>query len=103
MTDYDEDEFPEGRGLALVPVFSGDQFKKHVAYPVIIEAWHKRLDGSRRRKYQAQFNEKERATIARYQTKFYRWHLVTGTPKRVMMKLETLQLLQRAVAFFAEI
>jgi hypothetical protein len=99
----DEAEVPEHKPVVLRPVFSGDMFRKVCSYPVIVEMWDRRLNGSVRRRYHAEFTEKERATIARYQTKFRRWHLVVGTPRRVMMSMTTLNLLQRAVGFFATI
>ena len=94
---------PDFPGLRVVPVFSGEKFREVCPYPVIVESWEKRLHGSGRRRYRAEFTEKERATIARWQTKFEGWYLRTGTPKRVIIEPSTLRLLRRAVDFFASI
>ena len=69
-----------------------------------MEAW-KWIEccGSRRRRYYAEFSQQERRLIHFYYNKFYRWYLVTGAPDHVTMKLPTLALLRRAVAFFASI
>lgn len=97
MDDFADKEF------SLQPVFSGEKFLQVVAYPVIVESWDRVLSGGQtKRNYQHTFTEAERKTISRYRSKFHRWYLVSGTPKRVMLKLSTLELLQRAVAFFAD-
>lgn len=98
-----DDASGDGRPLVLQPTFTGEAFLRVVNYPVIVEAWDKRTAGRVRRAYLAEFTEAERATLARYYAKFYRWHLVTGTPRRVMLRLATLHLLQRAAAFFGTI
>lgn len=105
MQKFDELDDGDGEQTAvrLAPVFSGEQFKKTVDYPVIVEMWEKKNSGRVRRAYLAQFTDDERTTLARYYAKFYKWHLVTGTPVRVMARLKTVQLLQRAVNFFATI
>lgn len=98
---YQEPEAMGTGGLTFAPVFSGEMFGKVVAYPVIVESWEKRRAGRVKRAYIATFTEGERKTLSKWQGKFYRWYLVTGTPKRVMLRLKTLALLQRAVTFFA--
>lgn len=109
--DVPEQEFYHGDvgdgSVVLAPVFTGDAFRAAVHYPVVVEMWrhiHKR-QGSRRIRlaYEAAFTEAERAKLSRWHTKFEQWHLVTGTPKRVMLRLATLALLQKAVHFFATI
>lgn len=85
----------------LAPTFSGDQFRKVVPYPVIVEAWDHRLHGSGRRRYHAEFAKEERKTIGRWQTQFREWYLRSSTPLRVIVDLPTLALLRRAVDFFA--
>jgi len=112
-TNYDEFDWspPEiagdieelgDRSLGLMPTFSGQLFQQQVQYGVIVEiAYGRGLGGSQKRRYWAEFTEQERKLIAKWVSKFYRWHLVTGTPKRVQLRLTTLQLLQRAVAFYA--
>jgi len=99
---YADDQ--DGLGsFALQPNFSGEQFGKVVCYPVIVEAWDQVMSGGQaKRNYLTTFDEAERKTISRYRSKFHRWHLVSGTPKRVLLKLPTLELLIRAVNFFAD-
>lgn len=88
--------------IKLQPIMSGEYFKRLVKYEVIVECWD-RVKGSVscKRRYCAEFTAEERKTIARYHGKFYTWHLRTGTPQRVIIQLDTLALLQRAVSFFA--
>jgi hypothetical protein len=88
--------------LTLRPTFSGDAFMRAVAYPVIVESWDRRKFGRHARRWQANFTQAEQDTIATYHRKFYRWHLVSGTPRTVSLRLDTLMLLQRAVNFFSE-
>jgi hypothetical protein len=97
------DEVDVSKGLALQPVFTGRAFLDVVNYPVIVEMWEKVKYGRHRRRWLAEFTQAERNKIACYHGRFYRWHLVSGTPDRVACRLSTLQLLQRAVAFFATI
>ncbi len=96
------DEIPN-RPMVLRPVFTGDKFKELVSYPVIVEGWEKSKYGRVRRAWHKEFTQEERNKIARYHGKFYRWYLVTGNPHRVSLRLTTLTLLQRAVAFFATV
>lgn len=105
--DIGGDELEDERPVVLSPSFSGPAFCRAVAYPCIVERWDRVVGpgayGSKRRAYQAEFTETERRVISKWHTRFYRWHLVTGTPLRVVLKLATLQLLQRAVNFFATV
>jgi hypothetical protein len=98
------DEMP-AKGLVLQPVFSGDKFREIVQYPVIVERWDqvagRNARGRAHRQYLAEFTEAERKVLGHYYGLFYRWYLVSGTPKRVVLRLKTLQLLQRACNFFA--
>ena len=102
--DYVEMDKPlAGRGgVRLLPVFSGEKFQQQVNYPIIVEAWEKKNSGKHRRRWLETFTKAEQRKIAGYHGRFYRWHLKSGTPKRVSMHLDTLALLQRAVRFFAE-
>ena len=90
-------------GLQLLPIFSGESFNRAVAYQVIVEMWEKSKFGRVKRAFHSQFTEKERRKIGRYHGRFYRWMMVTGTPHKVALRLNTLHLLQRAVAFFASV
>lgn len=103
--EYSEFDQPtSGRvGLSLMPICSGEVFKKLVNYPVIVECWEKKKYGRVKREWEKKFTKAERNKIARYYGRFYRWHLVSGTPKRVSLRLSTLQLLKKAAEFFATI
>ena len=85
--------------VELLPVFSGDAFGVAVQYPVIVENWQKAKAGRVKKAWHEAFTQAERNTIGRYYGKFYRWHLISGTPKRVSCRIGTLHLLQRAVHF----
>lgn len=101
--EFAELDKAKDKAFSLRPVFSGEQFKALVNYPVIVEMWQKGKSGAARRAYGAVFTEKERDVIAAYHARFYRWHVVTGTPHKVCCYLSTLRLLQRAVAFFGSL
>jgi hypothetical protein len=76
----------------------------NLSYPVVVEMWDKVMGSfSKRRKYHATFNDKERATISRYYRKFYRWYLVSGAPEETTMRPETYRLLQRVCYFFGTV
>jgi hypothetical protein len=101
-SDYDElDEVSAGRGLTLNPCFTGKMFQEAVNFPIIAENWEHIKYGRVKRAWEKEFTQAERNKISRYRGKFHRWYLVTGVPKRVMVNLNTLTLLQRAVNFFA--
>ena len=73
-------------------------------YPIVVEMWDKvKSSGSKRKKYNETFTEKERVVIAKYHTVFHRWYLVDGTPDEKTMSLETLTLLKKAIDFFANL
>lgn len=80
---------------------SGERFRRMVEFPVLVENWDKRKSGRGRRAWMREFTETERRKIARYYGRFYRWYLVTGTPRQVVLRIPTLQLLKRACHFFA--
>lgn len=90
-------------GLQLLPVMSGETFGKLVAYPVIVEMWQRKKSGRHQRAWLRDFTETERNTLSRYYGRFYRWHLISGTPHHVACQLRTLELLQRAVNWFASL
>ncbi len=99
MMDPDDDT----KLVELLPVMTGEVFGRLVNYAVIVEGWDKRKLGRQRRAWEKEFTSAERNKIGRYYGRFYRWHLVSGTPLRVSCRLNTLHLLQRAVNFFATI
>lgn len=100
------DTIPE-QSVALLTVYSGEEFARLVQYPIIVEMWDKVVriqNGSKKRAWLAAFDEAERKLISHYyNTAFYKWYLHTGTPQHVSIKFATLQLLQRAVHFFATV
>ena len=99
-----EEEQRNEEPVKMMPTFRGDYFGKICQYPIIVEAWKKiESAGSRLRRYHAEFDEKERKVIRFWYNRFYRWYLVTGAPDHITMKLNTLDLLRRAVAFFASV
>lgn len=81
---------------------SGDMFLKVVPYPVVVESWDKKKQGRHKRRWEATFTQAERRKISSYHGRFYRWYLVTGTPRQAQARPRTIELLQRAVNFFAE-
>lgn len=93
--------------ITFMPIFKGEFVRENLQYPIVVEMWDKvvgRSAGGRmKRAWLSQFTEPERKIISRYHTVFYRWHLVTGTPERIAMRLNTWELLKRAVNFFATI
>ena len=90
-------------GVKMMPVFSGDNFQSIIPFPVIVEMWEKKNSGRVKREWVKQFTENERKKLAYYYQRFYRWHLVTGTPDKIVVKLSNIQLLQRACNFFGTI
>ena len=98
---------PSEKSLELLPVFSGERFSQIVQYPVIVEVWDRVVGrgtgGRAKRAWLQQFSEAERRLLGHYHALFYRWYLCTGTPQKVAMKLPTLNLLLRAVEFFATV
>lgn len=85
--------------------FSQEELDR-LQYPVLVEGWDRiggvRAGGKQRKAYRKEFTPDERRTIQRYYTIFYHWYLITGTPEHYRFrKLKTVDLLQRAINFFA--
>lgn len=93
----------QAKPISVVLMFTGDKFRKTINYPMIVELWERRFDGRVKRAWLKEFCAAERAAIGRWAQKFYRWHLITGAPQQIGMKLKTLELLQRAEAFFGSV
>jgi len=74
---------------------------------IVVETWEhfvgRDAAGSKRRKYHAEFDEKERKLAGKLHTRFYRWHLVTGVPQKVVMSARTISFVERLVAFAATV
>lgn len=102
-------EFSATGKLTLAPIFDGTTFQKLVQFPIIVEMWGRlrpngrRLCGRVGRAFEQQFTKAERRKIGGWYNRFHRWYLVTGTPEKIVLRLDTLTLLQRAVQFFATI
>lgn len=94
---------PRDSRFQLLPVMSGDMFLQTINYPIVVEMWGKKNFGRNKRRWLSEFTEPERDKISRYHERFYRWHLISGTPKQVSCRLGTLDLLIRAVDFFASL
>lgn len=93
----------KNQSFQLMPVMTGDKFTEIVNYPVIVESWEKKKNGSKRRKWMSEFDDSERRVISSYYARFYRWYLLSGTPRKIACRMRTLVLLKKAVAFFASI
>lgn len=98
--DFCEFSEPQQKDIRLMLFLSGEKLQSLVFYPVIVEMWEKKKDGSRKRKWEATFSTKERDKISRYYAKFYRWYFVSGTPQKVCIAPMTIELLMRAANFF---
>lgn len=75
---------------------------------VIVENWDKYSarygSGSKKRRYKAEFTDKERRVLAAHHAMFYRWTMVVGFPDtHVFRRLETIELIKKAANFFATI
>lgn len=103
MDEFEEDDGQPIPPVSLIPTFSGEEFARRVAYPVIVEAWDHKNYGRGKRGWLTTFDENERKLISSYYAKFYKWYFVKGTPRKVTCRLKTVNLLQRAVNFFATI
>jgi len=91
------------RPLVLAPILSSQLFREVVQYPIIVEMWQKKRYGRVRKAYRATFTKAERRKLAWWHSKFWNWYICSGTPERVSLQPATIELLQRAVHFFATI
>lgn len=98
----DEEYLERDTNVMVMLALSTTQFIRTIPYPVIVEMWDKKSFGRNKRRWLNTFDESQRSTISRWHTKFHKWHLVTGAPEKIAIAPSTLELLQRAVAFFAE-
>ena len=90
--------------MELVLRFSREDLAK-LQTPVIVESWDKvKSSGSKKRSWLAEFTEEERAYLSVMHKNFYRWYLVTGLPDHfVFRKVQSIELIKKAVNFFASI
>lgn len=98
-----DDTARSAKALRLRCVWSAAEFAKQVNYPILVVAWNKRTFGRGKRAWLATFTAAERRKIEKYYARFYKWYLISGVPERIVCSLRTLTLLQRAVAFFADL
>lgn len=70
-------------------------------YPIIVERWDKKNDGKLKRLFKQEFTTKERQKLYELQKLFHNWYLVKGTPKMKQFNPNTVDLIKRAVHFFA--
>jgi hypothetical protein len=89
--------------MELAIKLSRDEINDQIPYPVIVECWEKKATGPGKRKYYAEFNEKERMSIGMYYPKFRKWYLVTGVPDSCTFLAKNLPVLQKAGNFFANL
>jgi hypothetical protein len=87
--------------MKIYTAFNYDELNR-LQYPVLLELWDRFKDGSRRRKYLARFNEKEREILQHYYKLFYDWHFRRGTPEECIMKITTYEFLHRAINWFVQ-
>ncbi len=93
---------------SLVLRYERDEIAATFAYGCMVEMWDhvvgRTASGSKRRKYREAFTDKERKTISKWHTAFRKWLLVTGAPDHIYFrKPSTVQLLERAIHFFATV
>jgi len=90
--------------MNLVMEFNREELNS-LQFPIIVENWEKvKESGSKRRKWLAEFSEEERKTLGEYYKRFHEWYLKKGTPEfYIFRKAETLDLVKRAVHFFATV
>lgn len=89
----------------LMLVFTADEIRKHIAYPLICETmcgaiWE---TGRRKRRWLAEFTESERKACSKLKAQAYKWHLRTGVPDEVTMSHDTLKLWYKLEAFCASL
>ena len=87
--------------MKLAALFDRDELN-NLSTPVIVESWDKvKESGSKRRRYLAEFDEKERKALSALYPIFYRWYLVTGLPEQKAFTFKTIALINKAANFFA--
>jgi len=87
----------------LLVLYNRDEINNEIPFPVIVENWDKKSFGKVKRAYYAEFDEKERHTIACYISRFRNWYLVKGTPEKCNFTFKNIAVIQRAGNFFASI
>lgn len=91
--------------MEMMLVLSRDEVQRDIPYAMICEtrfgsAWG---TGRRRRRWLAEFSEKEREAATRLFNQSHQWYLTTGVPDEVKMTTKTLDLWQKLGAFCASI
>lgn len=92
----------EGKVRALLQL-DGQLFTRATQYPVVVERWDRRLSGKGKRRWLAEFTKRERRQAEILHTKLRRWYLLSGTPQKILLRADTIKLLQRLCDFFASL
>ena len=75
-----------------------------LGYQCMVESWDKKNFGKGKRKWLAEFDEGERKYLSAMYKRFYKWYLMTGPPQTFTFRnIKNLELIQRAINFFASI
>ena len=73
---------------------------------IVVEGWNHKSYGKGKRKWLAEFNERERREAKLYYNLFYGWHFRRGVPQSCTLKsgisdgYATLKFIKRLVSFF---
>ena len=89
----------------LMLVFTADEIREQIAYPLICEtmcgvAWD---TSKRKRRWLEEFTERERIACSKLRAQAYKWHLKTGVPDEVTMSHNTLRLWYKLEEFCASL
>lgn len=104
-----EDDGESGVSISLVLKVPRDEIISLIGghYGIVVETWNKCVGngavGSKRRKFQQEFNESERRKARKMYNLFYRWYLKTGTPNYWVVSFKNVAFCRRLVKFFGEI
>lgn len=90
---------------SLMIVLTAEEIRESIAYQMICETMCSSVwqTGKRRRRWAAEFTEAERAACSKLKAQAYKWHLTTGVPDEVTMRLSTMALWKKLEAFCASL
>ena len=104
-----EDDGEGGVSISLVLKVPRDEIISLIGghYGIVVEMWDKCVGnsaiGSKRQKFQQEFNESERRKARKMYNLFYRWYLRTGAPNYWIASFKTIAFCRRLIRFFGEI
>lgn len=104
-----EDDGESEKSISLVLKVPGYEIASLIGghYGIVVEMWDKCVGngaaGSKRKKFQQEFNEKERRKAREMYNLFYRWYLRTGAPNYWIASFKTIAFCRRLIRFFGEI